>query len=698
MRSARLPIRITHLAMAALALPCWTAQANELDEFLVRIAGPQADLRAEAWKSAGPLGASAVLPLARLAETGEPEIREAVLRAIDVVTAYAGRPGAQEEQRAVAQALVEAVQSSDDTQLRREFLHYLGLLASDPEVPVLARLLEDPATGEDARIALERIPGDLATRALITALRSASSESVRLRLVDALARRQAPEAIPALTEMARSGENRRLGFACLKALGAFGVPPHRVLPRRPSFTPEERVVYVRAALTAAYRLREQGEHDEAATIYESIAAYSNEPVHLSESILGLDAADSERFVGQALGYLFHPGVSTVAFRALVESQQKDLDEKLTLVCEHCEPPRKVAVLQILQLRNAESLPHLLEVARTDDALEVRVMSYLLSDETSPFDDLLMVAKTGSKWIRPRALDAVFERMAGMISAGDAEGARAACMELLDSGLPEKETVAAFVILEQIPSEATAAYLDSLDLWQLPPLAKSPALTPAGLEAAQGAYVACAAAETNPDTARERLFLAAENSRFAPVRSRALEQLMALGVEPTVLARRQGFLTDWKILGPFPNPDGTAFERSFLNESACTGSEPVVFEDKTYTWFPVETESVPAVIGLRARLDPAEFVAAYAFAELISPQVRDVVFHIGSDDGCEFWINGERLHGTQGGRILVVDQDQVKATLTEGVNRVLIKVLQNRNDWQFCVRVTGRDGRPLDLSR
>ena len=92
------------------------------------------------------------------------------------------------------------------------------------------------------------------------------------------------------------------------------------------------------------------------------------------------------------------------------------------------------------------------------------------------------------------------------------------------------------------------------------------------------------------------------------------------------------------------------------------------------------------------------MAAYAFAELISPQVRDVVFHIGSDDGCEFWINGERLHGTQGGRILVVDQDQVKATLTEGVNRVLIKVLQNRNDWQFCVRVTGRDGRPLDLSR
>ncbi|HOF40851.1 MAG TPA: HEAT repeat domain-containing protein [Candidatus Hydrogenedentes bacterium] len=698
MRSARLTIKITPLAMAALALLCWTAQANELDEFLVRIAGPNADARAGAWKSAGPLGAPAVLPLARLAETGEPEIRVAALRAIDIITAYAGRPGAQEEQRAVAQALADAVQSSEDSQLRCEFLHYLGLVASNPEVPMLARLLEDPAIGEDARIALERIPGDTATRALITALRSASSETVQLRMADALARRQAPEAIPVLTELAQSSGNRRLMFACLKALGAFGVPPHRVLSRRPSFTPEERVVYVQAALAAAYRLREQGENDEAATIYQSIAAYSNEPAHLSESILGLDAANAETFAAQALGYLLHPGVSTVAFRALVESQQKGLDEKLTLVCEQCEPPRKVAVLQILQLRNAESLPHLLEVARTDDALEVRVMSYLLSDETPPFEEVLTVARTGSEWIRPRALDTVFRQIATMTSEGATEAAQTACVDLLDSGLPEKEAVAAFAILEQIPSEATAAYLDSLDLWQPSPGAKGLALTPAALEAAQCAYVACAAAETNPDAARERLFLAAENSLFTRVTSRALEQLVALGVDRTVLARRQGFLTDWKIIGPFPNPDGTAFERSFLDETACTGREPVVFEGKTYAWLPVETDSVPAVIGLRARLDPAEFVAAYACAELTSPEVRDVIFQIGSDDGCELWINGERLHGTAGGRTMVVDQDKVDATLAEGVNRVLIKALQNRNDWQFCVRVTSRDGRPLDLSR
>ena len=698
MRNTQRRVYTKCFLMTACALACWTAQAAERNDLLARIADPSADVRAEAWKSAGPLGAPAIVPLARLAETGGSAVGGAALHAIGVITAHAGRPGAQEERNAVAQALAEAVQTTTDEQLRRELLHYLGLAASDAEVPVLAGLLEDPAVGEDARIALERIPGETATRALMDALRSSSSEAVQLRMAEALARRQAPEAIPALTELAQTSENRRVGFACLNALGAFGVPPHRVFARRPSFTPEERVLYVQAALEAAYRLREQGHNDEAAEIYQSVAAYSNEPEHLSESILGLEAANSEGFAAQALGYLFHPGVSATAFRALVESRQEGLNDKLARAWEQSEAPRKAAVLQILQQRNAESVPRLLEAARADDAPEVRVTAGLLAGETPPFEDVLIVARTGSEWTRPRALDVAFERIAAMIPAGKTEAARSACLELLGSGLSEKHAVAAFAALEQLPGEATTAHLDSLGLWQPQPSAGPPALTPAGLEAAQCAYVACAAAETNPDAAKERLFHAAENSSFPRVTNLAVEKLAALGVSRKALAQRQGFLTDWKILGPFPNPEGTAFNRSFLDESACTGSAPVDFEGKTYSWLAAETDSVPAVIGLRARLDPAENVAAYAYAELPSPEARDVLVQIGSDDGCELWVNGQRLHGTNAARGMAVDEDKVNASLTAGVNRVLIKVLQGAADWQFCVRVTGRDGRPIDLSR
>ncbi len=688
--------RVWELLFTACAVICFAAPAAELDEFLARIADPSAEVRAEAWKAAGPLGAPAVMPLAKLAESSEPGISKAALAAIETITTHAGRSTAEAEREAVAQALADAVEAAGDDQLRRELLHLLGLAASDMQIPLLAGLLNDAAVGEDARIALERIPGAAATGALIQALQD-SPEEVQVRVAEALARRGAPEAIPALMEIGRNSENRRIGFACLKALGTFGVPPHRVFTRRPSFAPEERIQYVEAALDAAYRLRIEGKYDDATEIYKNVTAYSNEPAHLRESILGLEAANSDAFAAQALGYLFQPGVSKAAYRALAESDQDGIDAKLTLAWEKSDPALKAALLHILHQRNAESLPRLLETARTDESPEVRATAMALSGERPSLEDIMTVARTGSEWTRPGALEMARDRIAAMVAAGESEPARKACLELLQSGLPETYAVAAFNALEQLPGSDTVAYLDSLSLWEQQPAGGPAALTQTEREAAQRAYVAAAAADGNADAAKSRLLHAAENSPFPSVTSFAVEKLTAMGVDPKILAQRQGFITSWQIIGPFPNPDGSAFNRSFLDEAACKGDAPVEFEGKTYEWQSADTDSVPAVIGLRARLDPAENVAAYAYAELQSAEAREVTFQIGSDDGCEFWVNGVKLHAAGTPRGLTVDQDKVDAALIAGTNRVLIKVLQGNVDWQFCVRVTNRDGVPVDLS-
>ena len=73
--------RVWELLFTACAVICFAAPAAELDEFLARIADPSAEVRAEAWKAAGPLGAPAVMPLAKLAESSEPGISKAALAA-----------------------------------------------------------------------------------------------------------------------------------------------------------------------------------------------------------------------------------------------------------------------------------------------------------------------------------------------------------------------------------------------------------------------------------------------------------------------------------------------------------------------------------------------------------------------------------------------------------------------------------------
>ena len=673
------------------------AQAGELDTFLAQIADPSPHVRTEAWTSAHVVGAPAIAPLAELAEAGDPAVGHAALKAIETIAAHAGRPEAGAEREAAAQALAEAIQASSDDQVRRELLHCLGLVATHAETPLLGSLLLDPAVGEDARIALERMPGTPATRALVAGLQAASPD-VQIRLAAALGHRGAPEAVSALRDLAQSSGDRSVVFACLQALGKLGVAPHRVFPQRPALDSEARVHYVRAALDAAYHLRNAGNNAEAAAIYENVTVYSNEPAHLREALLGLEAAGAEAFPAQALGYLFHPGVSAEAYRALVTSQLPELDERLIQAYERSEPPRQAAVLRILYERESAALPDVLEAARASDSPEVRATALVISGQQPALDDVLAVAKTGSEWTRPHALELARERITALMADGEIARARDACIDLLESGLPEEDAVLAFTALGHIPTGETMAFLDGLELFGEEPVAGRVILTPAVREAAQLAYVASAAALHDAEESKNRLLHAAEHSAFPSVTEQAAERLAAMGVDAKSLAQRQGFLTDWEIIGPFPNPDGAAFNRSFLDEAGCTGEMPVEFEGTTYTWIPVETESLPAVVVLHELLEPSEHVAAYAYTEFSLPEPREVLFLIGSDDGCEFWVNGEKLHAVDTPRGLTVDEDRVSASLVEGTNRVLIKVLQGGVDWQFCVRVVDLEGKPLNLSQ
>jgi hypothetical protein len=52
--------------------------------------------------------------------------------------------------------------------------------------------------------------------------------------------------------------------------------------------------------------------------------------------------------------------------------------------------------------------------------------------------------------------------------------------------------------------------------------------------------------------------------------------------------------------------------------------------------------------------------------------QDVVLSIGSDDGVKVWLNGEIVHGKNVNRALKCGEDQVKVTLKEGENALLLR--------------------------
>jgi len=162
-----------------------------LDQLIESIQSKDAKVRAAARDGAGQVGAQAVVPLAKIAASGEFEIARAANRAIQNIVYYAGRPGAEDEAKAVAAELLKLLGNTQPLQLRRDVLWMTWQIADEEAVGPIAALLANAELHEDARMALERLPGDKATAALKVALAKATdaqkpalAHSLRVRGVE----------------------------------------------------------------------------------------------------------------------------------------------------------------------------------------------------------------------------------------------------------------------------------------------------------------------------------------------------------------------------------------------------------------------------------------------------------------------------------------------------------------------------------
>jgi len=142
----------------------------DLEETLKQLKSEDMNDRFTAWEAAGPLGATAVKPLAAISKQDNRTIGKAGKLALQNVVNYAGRPGAEAQAKAVAKELMEVASDHQNPRMvRTDALYFIGTIGGSAEIPGLIKLLEDRVVREDARQALERIPGDESLAALKSA-------------------------------------------------------------------------------------------------------------------------------------------------------------------------------------------------------------------------------------------------------------------------------------------------------------------------------------------------------------------------------------------------------------------------------------------------------------------------------------------------------------------------------------------------
>lgn len=130
---------------------------------------------------------------------------------------------ADEKQQLVKTATTIAADPQNTVEERTVALRTLGLLQEAAAVPTLKALLVDPVLGDEARIALQRIPGEATIEALLEGLAKNPSEKFKTGIIESLGTLRAKNAVGPLSKLA-TGSSALLAEAAQRALAAIATP------------------------------------------------------------------------------------------------------------------------------------------------------------------------------------------------------------------------------------------------------------------------------------------------------------------------------------------------------------------------------------------------------------------------------------------------------------------------------------------
>ena len=168
---------------------------------------------------------------------------------------------------------------------------------------------------------------------------------------------------------------------------------------------------------------------------------------------------------------------------------------------------------------------------------------------------------------------------------------------------------------------------------------------------------------------------------------------------------EGFILNWLIVGPFPNPgerpDCKGFDTDYLKNYGgeekyvpANGMEIAKDDGKKVKWTPYtspDTEIDFFAVTSLGLADQQENVVTYSACWLECEKDMAVEIRAGSDDGYKLWVDN-KLIGTQHVyRSDERDSESYPIKLAKGTHLVLIKVDTDWGQYSMMVRVVSPDG-------
>ncbi len=154
---------------------------------------------------------------------------------------------------------------------------------------------------------------------------------------------------------------------------------------------------------------------------------------------------------------------------------------------------------------------------------------------------------------------------------------------------------------------------------------------------------------------------------------------------------EGFIRNWLVLAPIRMLGQSGAEEMHfdaLNGEATARPRPdtrILVAGQPITWTPHQTRNF--YIDFRQSFDPdaGEYVIGYAAAYIHADAPMNVTLALGTNDQGKAWFNGKEVLSHEEARTLNRDEDRIPVSLVQGQNVLLLKVVNEVNNWQACAR-------------
>jgi hypothetical protein len=165
---------------------------------------------------------------------------------------------------------------------------------------------------------------------------------------------------------------------------------------------------------------------------------------------------------------------------------------------------------------------------------------------------------------------------------------------------------------------------------------------------------------------------------------------------------EGYVCAWLVLAPIPFNAGQQGADAVDDEPVKgeanlkpEAGDKLKVGEKELTW--TECRAKDQILDVNGLLGKqTENSVAYAVAYITADaDVADLTLTLGSDDQIKVYLNGKHIHSNDEGRPFEKDEDSVSGlSLRRGLNVLVVKVVNEEEDWAVSARFVDKDGKPV----